>query len=211
MKIIVGLGNPGDKYNDTRHNIGFETLDHLLKKYESLNESSWEESKKTKSQIKKLTIKKITALLAKPITYMNNSGLAVSLLLQYYKIKPEDMVVIHDELDLPLGKIQIRFGGGTAGHNGLESIIKAIGTDKFLRIRMGVGKPMRVDGKRFDVKSSKSVEDYVLGHFQEQEHHEVRTMIKHVQKHLELLLEHGFDTFMSRYNIKIKEKEKIKE
>ncbi len=202
MKIIIGLGNPGEKYDGTRHNLGFETLDHLLKKYEPLDESAWEESKKTKSQIKKLSVKKIEALLAKPQTYMNNSGLAVSLLVKYYKIKPEDIVIIHDELDLPLGKIQIRFGGGTAGHNGLESIIASLGTDKFLRIRMGVGKPMRVDGKRFDVKSGKSVENYVLGHFQEQEHHEVRTMIKHVQKNLELLLEHGFDTFMSRYNQK---------
>lgn len=202
MKIIIGLGNPGDKYTGTRHNIGFETLDYLLKKYESVDDSSWEDSKKTKSQIKKLAVKKITALLAKPQTYMNNSGMAVSLLLSFYKVKPEDIIVVHDELDLPLGKIQIRFGGGTAGHNGLESIISSIGTDKFLRIRMGVGKPMRVDGKRFDVKSSRSVEDYVVQPFAENEHHEVRTMIKHVQKNLELLLEHGFDTFMSKYHVK---------
>lgn len=186
----------------TRHNIGFETLDHLLKKYESVSKSTWEESSKTKSQIKKLDIKKISALLAKPQTHMNNSGMAASLLLTYYKIKPEDMVVIHDELDLPLGKIQIRFGGGTAGHNGLESIIKSIGTDKFLRIRMGVGKPIRVDGSKFDQIRHHSVEQYVLQEFSENEHHEVRTMIKHVQKNLELLLEHGFDTFMSKFNSK---------
>ena len=202
MKIIIGLGNPGEKYDNTRHNLGFETLDYLLKKYEPLNESTWEESKKTKSQIKRLSIKKINALLAKPQTYMNNSGMAVSLLLKYHKVEPEDIVIVHDELDLPLGKIQIRFGGGTAGHNGLESVIKSLGTDKFLRIRMGVGKPIRIDGSKFDQKRHHSVEQYVLEPFQEQEHHEVRTMIKHVQKNLELLLEHGFDTFMSKYNVK---------
>lgn len=201
MKIIIGLGNPGEKYSRTRHNIGFEALDHLLKKYQPVDESSWEEDKKTKSLIKKLSIKKIKAILAKPLTYMNNSGMATSLLISYYKVQPEDIVVIHDELDLPLGKIQIRFGGGTAGHNGLESIIKSIGTDKFLRIRMGVGKPIRVDGKKFDVRGSRAIDQYVLQEFSENEHHEVRIMIKHVQKNLELLLEHGFDTFMSKYNL----------
>ncbi len=200
MKIIIGLGNPGEKYIGTRHNVGFETLDYLLRKYEPLKESTWEENKKTKSQIKRIKVKKIDTLLAKPQTYMNNSGMAVSLLLSYYKVNPEDIIVVHDELDLPLGKIQIRFGGGTAGHNGLESIIETLGTDKFLRIRMGVGKPMKVDGKRFDVKSSRSVEDYVIQQFLDNEHHEVRTMIKHVQKNLELLLEHGFDTFMSKFH-----------
>lgn len=202
MKIIVGLGNPGQKYDRTRHNIGFETLDFLLKKYESVDKSNWEEDKKTKSLTKKIEIKKNTALLAKPLTYMNNSGMAVSLLITYYKLKPTDVIVIHDELDLPLGKIQVRFGGGTAGHNGLESIIKSIGTDKFLRIRMGVGKPMRVNGKKFDIKNGKTIDNYVLQEFLENEHHEVRTMIKHVQKNLELLLEHGFDTFMSKFNSK---------
>lgn len=202
MKIIIGLGNPGDKYRGTRHNIGFETLDFLLKKYESVDESVWDEDKKTKSLTKKLSIKKIIALLVKPLTYMNNSGIATALLISYYKVKPEDIVVIHDELDLPLGKIQIRFGGGTAGHNGLESIIRSIGTDKFLRIRMGVGKPIRVDGTKFDLKSDRAIEDYVLQAFSENEYHTVRTMIKHVQKNLELLLEHGFDTFMSKYNVK---------
>lgn len=201
MKIIIGLGNPGEKYSGTRHNIGFETLDHLLKKYEPLQDSKWDDSKKTKSEIKKLSIKKLNTLLAKPQTHMNNSGMAASLLVQYYKVKPEDIIIIHDELDLPLGKIQIRFGGGSAGHNGVESVINSLGTDKFLRIRMGVGKPIRIDGSKFDQKRRESIEHYVLERFSATEHHEVRTMIKHVQKNLELLLEHGFETFMSKYNV----------
>lgn len=202
MKIIIGLGNPGEKYLGTRHNLGFETLDYFLKKYESVDESNWQTDKKSKSLIKKIKIKKDRILIAKPQTFMNNSGEAVSLLASYYKVKPHDLVIIHDELDLPLGKIQIRFGGGTAGHNGLESIIESLGTDKFIRIRMGVGKPLRVDGKRFDIKSPRTIDNYVLQSFSEGELHEVKNMIKHVQKNLELLLSHGFDTFMSKYHTK---------
>ncbi len=202
MKLIVGLGNPGEKYDNTRHNIGFETLDHLLKKYEPLKESSWEDSKKTKSLIKKVEISHIPALLAKPLTYMNNSGMAVSLLLQYYKIKPEDLIIINDELDLPLGKLQIRFGGGSAGHKGIESIIKSIKTDQFLRIRMGIGHPKRISGTKLNTHKHRSVEGYVLAPFEEHETKEIRTMKKHVQKNIELLIEHGIETFMSKYNVK---------
>lgn len=202
MKLIVGLGNPGEKYNGTRHNLGFETLDHLLKKYEPLDKTTWEEDKKLKSHVKKIKVKSSTVLLVKPQTFMNRSGEAISLVSSYYKIPSEDIVIIHDELDLPLGKIQIRFGGGTAGHNGIESVIHSLGTDKFIRIRMGVGKPLRVDGKRFDIKNPTSIDNYVLKHFTENELHEVKNMIKHVQKNLELLLSHGFETFISKYNVK---------
>jgi PTH1 family peptidyl-tRNA hydrolase len=202
MKIIVGLGNPGEKYDSTRHNLGFVVLDHLLKKYEPVKESSWDDNKKTKSLIKKVTIGNNSALLSKPLTYMNNSGMAVSLLLEYFKVKPEELIVIHDDLDLPMGKIQVRFGGGSAGHNGLESIIASIKTDKFLRIRMGIGKPMRIEGSKFDQKRHHSIEEYVLLHFPEGEHKDVRNMTKHVQKQLELVLEHGIKNYMSKFNVK---------
>jgi len=202
MKIIVGLGNPGEKYENTRHNLGFVVLDHLLKKYEPVKESLWEDNKKTKSLIKKLSIASIPILLAKPQTFMNNSGMAVSLLLEYFKVKPEELIVIHDDLDLPLGKIQVRFGGGSAGHNGLESIIASIKTDKFLRIRMGIGKPKRIEGSKFDQKRHHSIEEYVLLHLPEEEHKDVRNMTKHVQKQLELVLQHGIEGFMSKFNVK---------
>lgn len=201
MKLIVGLGNPGEKYENTRHNLGFETLDHLLKKYEPLKESVWDNNKKTKSQIKKVSIENISTLLAKPQTYMNNSGMAVSLLLDYYRIEPDDLIIIHDELDLPLGKIQVRFGGGTAGHNGLDSIINSIKTDKFLRIRMGIGKPTKHEGSKFDNPRHHSVEEHVLDIFKDGEAKEAKKMIKHAQKQLELLLKHGIDKYMSKYNV----------
>lgn len=202
MKLIVGLGNPGEKYENTRHNIGFETLDYLLKKYEPLKESVWEENKKTKSEIKKVTICKTPTLLAKPLTYMNNSGMAVSLLLQYFKIDTNDLIVINDELDLPLGKLQIRFGGGSAGHKGIESIINSISTDQFLRIRMGIGHPRKIDGAKLNTHKHRSVEGYVLAPFEEHETQKIRTMKKHIQKNIELVIEHGIDTFMSKYNVK---------
>lgn len=202
MKLIIGLGNPGEKYEGTRHNLGFTTLDQLLKKYEPLKESNWDNSKKTKSEIKKVVLEKQTILLAKPQTYMNNSGMAVSLLLDYFKIKPEDLIVIHDELDLPLGKIQVRFGGGSAGHNGLESIINAIKTDKFTRIRLGIGKPKKHDGSKFDNLRHHSVDEHVLEQFKDEEYKDVRNMVKHAQKQLELLLKHGVESYMSKFNQK---------
>lgn len=203
MKIVVGLGNPGEKYEGTRHNIGFATLDHLLKKYQPVDQSVWEDNKKTKSLIKKISIGETAVMLAKPQTFMNNSGMALSHLTQYFKVKPEEVIIIHDDLDLPLGKVQIRFGGGSAGHNGIESVIDALKTDKFSRIRMGIGHPrIRVKNKELRIKSDDTVSNYVVSHFVEGEHKDVRNMIKHVQKNLELLLEHGIETFMSRYNSK---------
>lgn len=202
MKLIVGLGNPGEKYTNTRHNLGFETLNYFLKKYESVEDSSWEANKKAKSLTKKVKIKKDEVLLVKPQTFMNNSGEAVASLTAYYKVKPENVVVIHDELDLPLGKIQIKFGGGTAGHNGLESIVKSLGTDRFVRIRMGIGKPTKVDGSKFENNLHNSGAHHVLDKFSENEEHEVKSMIKKVQKNLELLLEHGFESFISKHYVK---------
>lgn len=202
MKLVIGLGNPGEKYTNTRHNIGFETLDYLLKKYEPVTNSNWQENKKAKTLIKKIELAKTSVLLAKPQTYMNNSGMGVKALMDYYKVLPEDIIVIHDDLDLPLGKLQIRFGGGSAGHNGIESVIDTLKTNNFLRIRMGIGKPMRIDGAKTALKNHHSVEEYVLQPFLENEHHEVRTMTKHVQKNLELLVTHGIESFMSRYNVK---------
>jgi PTH1 family peptidyl-tRNA hydrolase len=123
--------------------------------------------------------------------------------LDYYKIKSEDLIVIHDELDLPLGKLQIRFGGGSAGHNGIESIINSIKTDKFLRIRMGIGHPKtRIKGQELRIKSHDAITNYVVSNFEENERKEVRTMTKHVQKNIELILTHGIDSFMSKYNVK---------
>ncbi len=205
MKLIVGLGNPGDKYESTRHNVGFMVLDHLLKDLEPVNKSNWSKEEKLKSDIfileykpKKGEMEKV--ILAKPLTYMNNSGMAVGLIARFYKIKPIDIWIVHDELDLPLGFIKIRFGGGTAGHHGLDSILASLGTDKFWRFRMGIGE------QKSKVKSQKSklrdMKDYVLGGFGKGDKGSVKHMVKKASKALETALEKGLESAQNQYNTK---------
>ena len=197
--IIIGLGNPGEEYKDTRHNTGRMLVEWLGKAFDA----DWKTDKKLNATISKIKIGKTTVTLVLPKTFMNNSGMALSLLTQYFKVKPEEVIIIHDDLDLPLGKIQIRFGGGSAGHNGIESVIEALKTDKFTRIRMGIGHPKtRIKNKELRIKSDDTVSNYVVSHFAEGEHKDVRNMVKHVQKNLELLLEHGIEAFLSKYNSK---------
>lgn len=134
MKLIVGLGNPGKEYATTRHNLGFMVLDALADKLsvEFKSSSKWSAEIAQKSGGNK-------AILAKPTTFMNNSGLAVSKIAQFYQISPADIWVVSDDLDLPFGKIRARQGGTSGGHNGLNSIIDQLGTDDFGRLRVGIG------------------------------------------------------------------------
>lgn len=138
MKLIVGLGNPGEKYAKVRHNLGFVVLDALGDRLQGTVDS-WEDNKKLKSLVCNLKTVNCNLILAKPQTYMNNSGLAVKLLTAYYKLPVADVIVIHDDLDLILGQIKVRTGGAAAGHHGVESIISAIG-DQFMRVRIGIGR-----------------------------------------------------------------------
>ncbi len=193
MKLIVGLGNPGEKYNNSRHNVGFNVMDHLLQKTEKLKETFWEDEKKFKALIKEVIVDDEKITLMKPLTFMNLSGEAVSKYATYFKISPENICVIHDELDLPLGKIRVRFGGSGGGNNGVTSIIESLNTDKFLRIRCGIGKEARLHNPH-------DTSDYVLGSFEAHEHGKVKTMIKHAVKEVLLIQKHGIDLYMSKYN-----------
>lgn len=152
MKLIVGLGNPGDQYAKTRHNIGFRVLDSLQldfhKGFQGLYAKSGDQ------------------LYLKPQTFMNRSGDSVLAALSFHKIKPEDMIVIHDELDLPFGVVKLKKSGGHAGHNGLRDIMRLIGPD-FNRIRMGIGKP----------EHKTQVADYVLSPFSASEEKQVSELI----------------------------------
>lgn len=181
MKLIIGLGNPGEKYVGVRHNLGFEVMDELAKKF---NLVEWSNEEKFKSEL----IKTPELILVKPQTYMNNSGLAVKLLANYYKIAAEDIIIIHDELDLSLGKIKVRQGGAAAGHHGVESIIIALGTDQFIRVRLGIGPGRGV------------VEKFVLETFEHSEKHQVKHMIKQALKAIDLLLEKGLEKAQNQYN-----------
>ena len=180
MKLIVGLGNPEERYVNTRHNLGFDVLDELTRK---LNLVDWTFDKKFKAQI----IKTPELILAKPQTFVNKSGMAVSAIVNYHKINPEDVVIIHDELDLPLGKIKVRLGGAAAGHHGVESIIESLGTDKFIRIRLGIG-------------NLRTNEKFVLEPFTSGEKPKVKHMIKQALKALETILEKGLDYAQSQFN-----------
>lgn len=205
MKLIVGLGNPGERYEKTRHNLGFMVVESFLKEYEPVQKTTWEDSSKFKSDIAKIDYKpKVGALekiiLAKPKTYVNNSGLAVQLLATYYKIQPSDIWVVHDELDLPFGTMKIRFGGASAGHHGVNSILEFLGTDKFWRFRLGTGEShSRVKIAKHMIRSA---DQFVLSNFKPGEGKKVRELVKRATKALETALEKGMDAAMNRYNTK---------
>jgi PTH1 family peptidyl-tRNA hydrolase len=165
MKLIVGLGNPGQEYLKTRHNIGFMVIDAIIKK------SFCNAAKKFNSMYCKLNEQLICVM---PQTYMNNSGIAVQSFCRFFKIKTEDVIVIHDDIDLELGKIKIKVGGGNGGHNGLKSIDTQIGLN-YLRIRLGIGRP------------TSSTADYVLQNFTKLELEFVEKMIVFVSENIAIL------------------------
>jgi len=135
MKLIAGLGNPGKQYKKTRHNVGFIILDSLQKE---LHGSDWTLSKKFNAEISEIGTGENKTILAKPMTFMNNSGQAAGLIMHYYKIKPESLTVVHDDKDIKLGEIKMQSNKNHAGHNGIKSIIEHIGTKNFMRLRVGV-------------------------------------------------------------------------
>lgn len=199
MFLIVGLGNPGEKYIGTRHSLGFEVVDALARK---LGVGSWELEKKFKAEMAQATHNSslIThhSILAKPQTYMNLSGMAVSALVNYYKIPPENIIVIQDELDLPLGHIKLRLGGSGAGHHGVESIIEKLGTDKFIRIRLGIGNLQSQSGEH--KHRSFNAEHFVLDYFAPSEKSSVKRMIKEALKAIDIILEKGLDKAQHQFN-----------
>ena len=190
--LIVGLGNPGTKYEGVRHNLGFEALEEYRKKK---NLPEWSKEEKFKAEIIKLSPELV---FTRPQTYMNNSGLAVKLLTTYYKIHTTDVIVVYDELDLPLGKIKVRMGGAAAGHHGVENIIEALGTDKFIRVRLGIGNLKTQSGEH--KKASISAEKFVLEPFTHSEKAPLKHMLKQAVGALELLLEEGLEKAQSQYN-----------
>jgi len=200
MKLIVGLGNPGEKYENTRHNLGFSVVDHLLKEL-GTSKVDWDHSSKLKSDIAPFTINDEKVLLSKPQTYMNDSGTAVQLLANFYKIEPQYVWVVYDELDLPIGAMKIRFGGAAAGHHGVESIMESIGTDQFWRFRLGIGES---HDKTHTVSKQivHDAKDFVLDQFHSNEAGKAREMIKRGADALRMALDKGMETAMNRFNTK---------
>ncbi|WP_010094870.1 aminoacyl-tRNA hydrolase [Ornithinibacillus scapharcae] len=185
MKCIVGLGNPGKKYQSTRHNIGFMVIDELLSRHNLKLDKD-----KFKGKYTIATIHGEKVLLLEPQTYMNLSGESLRPLMDYYDVAVEDVLVVYDELDLPTGKIRLRQKGGHGGHNGIRSIITHLGTKDFKRIRLGVGRPT----------SSIPVVDYVLGDFAKAEQELVQESIAKAADACENWLEKSFDKVMNDFN-----------
>lgn len=136
MKLIVGLGNPGTEYEKTRHNVGFMAVDLLAEK---LGAVTWKEEHKAQTAAVRIDGEK--CLLVRPQTFMNLSGDAVGKLAAYYKVEPQDIIVVYDDMDLPVGVLRIRTRGSAGGHNGMKSVIAALGTQEFPHVRVGVGRP----------------------------------------------------------------------
>lgn len=185
MKCIIGLGNPGRKYKDTKHNIGFMVIDELL------NRHDWKLNKtKFNGNYAMEYYNNQKVILLQPLTFMNLSGESIKSLLDFYKIKVEEILVVYDDLDLPIGKIRLRQKGGHGGHNGVRSTIDHLGTKEFKRLRVGVGRPMgRIP-----------VIDYVLSPFQKDQIEDVLRSIKEAADACEMWIEHPFVDVMNQFN-----------
>lgn len=185
MKLIVGLGNPGIKYKKTRHNVGFMFTDELANK---LN-ASFSLNKSLKSNIALTTLNGEKIIIAQPQTFMNLSGEAVLAISRYYQIKLEDILVIYDDLDLPVGKIRIRPSGSSGGHNGMKNIIELLHSNEIKRVRIGIS------GCDKD-----KVIDYVLGKFSKEEEIEISLAVSKALMMVESFMMEKFENFMNRYN-----------
>lgn len=208
MKLLVGLGNPGVEYENTRHNIGFVAIDQFLKDYESLKQTVWREDKKFKADIVEIEWQRSHPLrdgivnqpllekvyLVKPKTFMNNSGQAVAAIANFYKISTEDIWILHDDVDFPEGSLRIRQGGASGGHRGVMSVIDDLGSDQFWRFRLGIGRPNEV--------GHDAVSHHVLDELTAQDHAKVREMLKHASQAIQLGLEKDLTAAMNKYNTK---------
>ena len=194
MKLIVGLGNPGPKYETTRHNIGFLCIDYLVEEWKASGPAV-----KNQAEVWSAKIDGEPALLLKPQTYMNLSGRSVAPFFQFYKCDPSDLIVIHDELDFAPNEVRFKTGGSAGGHNGLKSIDECLGSDQknYHRVRLGIGHP-----RNFNLKMD--VADYVLGKVPDQEWAELEDVFKKVDAGIHLILKGKILEAMTKFHAKPK-------
>ncbi|WP_013320367.1 aminoacyl-tRNA hydrolase [Gloeothece verrucosa] len=189
-QLIIGLGNPEQKYEKTRHNIGFEAVDVLAKSWQL----SWQQNKRFQGLFTEgmgASDKKIRLL--KPLTYMNRSGESVRAVLDWYKLPPESILVIYDDMDLPLGRIRLRLSGSAGGHNGIKSIISHVGSQDFPRLRIGIGKS---NGKKETIS-------HVLGRFSADETEVIAKILQLVEQTVKTSMKEGIEKAMSLYNNRV--------
>ncbi|HEV8346044.1 MAG TPA: aminoacyl-tRNA hydrolase [Vicinamibacterales bacterium] len=191
MKLIVGLGNPGPRYKGTRHNVGFEVVDELARRAAITFESA-----PAAALMAKWRRPDDTTLLIKPLTFMNLSGQAIGELLRYFKVEVADLLVVVDDVQLPLGKLRARMRGSAGGHNGLKNVIAHLGED-FSRLRLGVGRPA---GGGEDKAARRDLADHVLAEFDTDEAAEVTRMIGRAADAAETFITSGIAAVMNQYN-----------
>lgn len=195
MRYVVGLGNPGEKYAGTRHNTGRLALDSFRKKYDF---SDWSFDKKLNAQVSEGKIGKEKTLLVTPDTFMNNSGRTVAQLAKSKKAAA-DLLVVYDDMDLPIGTMKISFGRSSGGHNGLESIIRSLKTKDFPRLRIGVS-PATPGGKLKKPAGEEAVLKFLLGRFSEKELEALKKEFKKTSDAIEIAVTEGYQMAMNRFN-----------
>lgn len=187
VKMIVGLGNPGSKYEKTKHNIGFMVIDNIVKNLDV----TFTDDKNFKAQIGSTFINHEKVYFVKPTTFMNNSGIAVKALLTYYNIDITDLIVIYDDLDMEVSKLRLRSKGSAGGHNGIKSIIAHIGTQEFNRIKVGIGRPLK----------GMTVINHVMGQFNTEDNIAISLTLDRVVNAVKFYLqENDFEKTMQKFN-----------
>jgi PTH1 family peptidyl-tRNA hydrolase len=183
--LVVGLGNPGPEYERTRHNAGFRVVDILAQRHRAKLRSS-----RQRALAGSVAKDGVAIMLAKPTTYMNDSGIAVSALMRYYKVPIERLIVVHDEIDLPLGTLRVKQGGGIAGHLGLDSIVRSLGSTEFARVRVGAGRPPRPKGAA----------DHVLKSLPKRQEEEFAVTLEEAADAVLAIIDEGVAQAQNRFN-----------
>ena len=188
--LIVGLGNPGKKYTKTRHNAGFIAIEHFATSSNCLSRQLKFDGEYCKQWLFNLQVS-----LVKPMTYMNKSGSCVAAFVRFFKIPLENILILHDDLDLPLGRVKVVAGGGAGGHNGVRSLIKELGTKEFARLKIGIGRPPRDENGH-----GIPVDRYVLAEFSHEEKEAFTSLLPKIDEAITLLLQDGIGRCMNQTN-----------
>ena len=190
--VVIGLGNPGKEYAATRHNVGFRCVDYFAKRHSARFSRTG-----CRSRLAELTVRGKQILLAKPRTFMNLSGEAAVCFVRAHRISAENLILVYDDVDLPLGKVRVRSSGGPGGHKGMKSIVASLNTEGFPRVRVGIGRP---DSNGNFPWSEEALIRYVLGRFTAEEETAIQESIALVSDVLECIILEGLDAAMNRYN-----------
>ena len=196
MRLLIGLGNPGAQYEHTRHNVGFRVVDTLAAKY------GWKWERRRRVMLASGTIGPEKVILVRPLTYMNNSGEVIGEFIHWYKLQPEDILVIHDDLDLPIGKVRLRAKGSAGGHNGLDNIIRHVHTNQFPRLRVGIGRP---------VNHRMETINYVLGIPPADERIVLEIGENRAAEAVPMIIQKGLEAAMNSINLDPEEQKKLEE